>query len=94
MKKEDIDAVVMCTPTSTHSQIAIDAAESGKHVFVEKPIASTSDDVDLIINVAKKSGVKLMMCHFSRFFTKSYNCKKILVKMSKLHVDSFLPKKF
>ena len=78
MKKEDIDAVVICTPTSTHSQILIDAAEAGKHVFVEKPIASTSDDADRIINVAKKSGVQLMVGHFSRFLPNHIIAKKYL----------------
>jgi predicted dehydrogenase len=80
LKREDIDAVVICTPTSMHSQIAIDAAESGKHVFVEKPIASTSDDADLIINAAKKSAVKLMVGHFSRFLPNHIIAKKYIDK--------------
>jgi predicted dehydrogenase len=80
LKREDVDAVVICTPVSMHRQIAIDAAEAGKHVFVEKPIATTSDDADQMINAAKKSGVKLMVGHFSRFLPNHMIAKKYIDK--------------
>ena len=39
---EDVDAVALCTPNSTHAALAIAAARAGKHIFCEKPMANTS----------------------------------------------------
>src|SRR5512146_2445791 len=41
LKREDIQAVVIVTPTATHSQVIQDAAAAGKHIFCEKPLAQT-----------------------------------------------------
>lgn len=80
LKSNDADAIVICTPTSTHDQIAINAAEAGKHVFCEKPMASTSVDADLMIKAAKENEVKLMVGHFSRFLPNHIIAKKFVDK--------------
>ena len=46
LNNADIDAVVVCTPTNTHSQIIAEAARAGKHIFCEKPIAHELCRVD------------------------------------------------
>jgi UDP-N-acetylglucosamine 3-dehydrogenase len=64
----DIDIVDICTPTTTHVDIALVAAAAGKHLFVEKPLARNLADCDRIIEAAEKAGVNLMVGHVVRFF--------------------------
>jgi predicted dehydrogenase len=55
----DIDAVSICTPHDLHAPISVAAAEAGKHVLVEKPIAMTIEDATRMIAAAERNGVKL-----------------------------------
>ena len=64
----EVDAVDVCTTENSHGQIASDAAEFGKHVLVEKPIATTLADADRIIEAANSNGVKLMVAQTHRFY--------------------------
>ena len=61
------DAVSIVTPTETHSEIACAFLEKGVNVLVEKPIARTLEEADLMIETAAKSGAKLMVGHLERF---------------------------
>jgi predicted dehydrogenase len=61
------DAVSIVTPTETHARIACAFLEKGVHVLVEKPIARSLDEADLMIETAKKSGAKLMVGHLERY---------------------------
>lgn len=65
--REDIDAVDICLPHHLHAEVAIAAAEAGKHVLVEKPIANTLDQADAMIEAAKKAGIILMVAHNERY---------------------------
>lgn len=67
LKKKDIDVINICTPTHMHAQMAIDAAEAGKHVVSEKPIAITLNDADTMIETCKKNGVKLFVVKQNRY---------------------------
>ena len=58
-----IDAVVIATPAATHFDLAIAALESGKHVFVEKPMAQTPEEVEQIGALAKKNNLVAMVGH-------------------------------
>lgn len=58
-----IDAVVIATPAATHFKLAIAALESGKHVFVEKPMAQTVSEVEQIGALAKKKNLVAMVGH-------------------------------
>jgi predicted dehydrogenase len=58
-----IDAVVIATPPSSHIRVALEAIEAGKHVLVEKPLATTSKDASLLMNAAAEAGVVLMVGH-------------------------------
>ena len=66
---EGVNAVVIATPEPFHKDPAIAAAEAGKHILLEKPIATTLQDSDAIINAARRSGVKLQIGYCCRFDT-------------------------
>jgi UDP-N-acetyl-2-amino-2-deoxyglucuronate dehydrogenase len=55
----DIDIVCVCTPSGQHAAEAIAAAQAGKHVLVEKPMALSLSDADAMITVASVAGVRL-----------------------------------
>jgi UDP-N-acetylglucosamine 3-dehydrogenase len=67
LKDRSIDAVSICTPTTTHWKIAEEAVDSGKDVFVEKPICDTSEQARLLVAKAEREGVKIMPGHIERF---------------------------
>lgn len=54
-----IDAVILCTPSGQHADQAVAAAQAGKHVLVEKPLATTLADADRMIAACEAAGVKL-----------------------------------
>jgi predicted dehydrogenase len=58
-----IDAVAIATPVATHFELARKALECGKHVFIEKPLTSTSAEARELIDLAQKKGLKLMVDH-------------------------------
>lgn len=59
----DVDALVLATPAPAHARMAIDALRSGKHVFVEKPLALSSDDAEAVVAMAEETGRVLMVGH-------------------------------
>jgi predicted dehydrogenase len=67
LQKEDMDAVDICLPDSNHVGPSIDAAEAGKHILLEKPMARTTEDCKKIRNACDDGGVRLMIAHVLRF---------------------------
>ncbi len=61
------DAVVITTPTFTHKDLAVLAAEAGKHIFCEKPMALTLAECDAMIEAAERNGVFLQLGFMRRF---------------------------
>lgn len=59
LARDDVDAVVVSTPHYLHAPLGIEAANAGKHVIVEKPMATTLEDADALITACKKNGVLL-----------------------------------
>jgi predicted dehydrogenase len=55
--RPDIDVVDICTPNNVHAEIAIAAAEAGKHIICEKPLARTVDEARAMAAAVKKAGV-------------------------------------
>jgi len=59
---DDIDLVDICTPSGpSHTEIALAAAEAGKHIFCEKPLAASLDDARAMLAAVEKAGVKHMV---------------------------------
>ena len=58
-----VDAVIIATPVSTHFELALAALEAGKHVLVEKPLTSASEDALRLIDAAARRNLVLMVDH-------------------------------
>jgi len=67
LEKEEFDAALVCTPTSTHTEIATRLIENKKHIFVEKPLTYLSEDGQKLIEAAKKNNVILTCGYIERF---------------------------
>jgi len=63
----DLDAVVICSPTDTHADYVVKAAGAGKHIFCEKPLDLSLERVKEVLEVVRKSGVRLMLGFNRRF---------------------------
>ena len=63
-KRDDLDAILVCTPPHLHEPISILAMQTGKHVLCEKPLARTLDECQRMINVSKKTK-KILKCGFN-----------------------------
>ncbi len=64
---DEVEAVVICTPTWLHKDMIIQAAEAGKHVFTEKPMTVTVKEADEVLSKVSKAGVKLQVGYMRRF---------------------------
>jgi len=65
--KSDIDAVLIMVPHYLHEALVVKAAEAGKHVLCEKPMARTLEECDRMITATQKAGVKFMIAENHRF---------------------------
>src|SRR3989449_1322268 len=59
----EIDAVAVVTPVSTHFDLAKVALENGKHVFIEKPFTSTTQQAEELIELAERKNLRIMVDH-------------------------------
>ena len=73
----DLDAVIVATPDDLHRDACVLAAQAGKHILVEKPIATTMEDAEAIIQSADSAGVKLMVGFSLRFSLHYLQAKKV-----------------
>ncbi|MCS7095286.1 MAG: Gfo/Idh/MocA family oxidoreductase [Thaumarchaeota archaeon] len=64
---DDVDAVTVCTPSTSHARITIDFLLSGKHVLIEKPMASNLGEALDVVDASKSSKGKVMVGHIERF---------------------------
>jgi myo-inositol 2-dehydrogenase/D-chiro-inositol 1-dehydrogenase/scyllo-inositol 2-dehydrogenase (NAD+) len=67
LEETEFDAVVITTPTPTHLPLTALAAEHGKHIFLEKPMALNLEECDRINSVVKKNNVMLQLGFMRRF---------------------------
>ena len=67
LKREDIDAVSICTESGHHAVHALYCLNAGKHVLVEKPMALSLNDADKMIKLSREKNLKLGICHQNRF---------------------------
>jgi len=61
--RQDIDIVDICTPGDSHAEIAIAAAQAGKAILCEKPLANSVADAERMLAAVQKAGVIHMLCH-------------------------------
>ncbi|OYD07401.1 Gfo/Idh/MocA family protein [Paludifilum halophilum] len=78
IERDDIDLIDIVTPNDTHAEIAIAAAEAGKHVFCEKPLALSLDQAKRMLEAVDKAGVTHMICHNYRFSPAVQWAKKLI----------------
>ena len=76
----DIQAVVIATPVSTHYSLAKECLESGKHVFVEKPLADSSKKCQSLINIAKRNSLSIFVDHTFLYTSAVNKMKEIASK--------------
>lgn len=80
IRQAKIDLALVCTPHPFHREPAVEAAQAGAHLLVEKPLASTLEDCDAIIEACNNSGVKLGVISQRRWYAP--------VKRVKMAIDS------
>ena len=76
---DDVAAVSVVTPDFLHREIAVAACEAGKHVLLEKPMATTVEDAQAIADAAKANGVTLMVDFHNRWNPAMYNLKQAIL---------------
>lgn len=88
-----IDAVLICSSTDTHARLISAAARAGKHIFCEKPIASTLAEIDDALEAVDKAGVKLQIGFNRRFDANFARVRRAVVdgeigRPSLMHITS------
>lgn len=78
IERNDIDVIDIVTPNHTHAEIAIAAAEAGKHIITEKPLALTLEEAKRMHEAAKKYDIIHMICHNYRFVPAIQFVKKLI----------------
>lgn len=75
---DSVDAAVVAVPTSSHAEVSLDGIERGVHLLIEKPIAATLEEADLIVARANDAGVLLATGHVERFNAALRACEPYL----------------
>lgn len=95
---DNIELVVVNTPSVTHFELAMQAIQAGKHVIVEKPFTATVTQAEELIALAKKKNVKLSVYHNRRYDSDYKTIKKVLDERSlgkiveaEIHYDRYVP---
>ena len=76
--RDDISAVIVCTPPDVHAEISIAAMRSGKHVLCEKPMTRTISESEKMLQVAKETGMTLKCGFNHRHHPAIWEAKKLL----------------
>jgi len=67
LARDDVDAVILCTPTQMHAEQAIACMQAGKHVQVEIPLSDSWADAQAVLDMQKATGLTCMVGHTRRF---------------------------
>jgi len=78
LKDPNVQVVCICTPSGTHSDLAVKAARAGEHVLTEKPLDITAEKMTRMIKTCRKQGVKLGVVLQRRSFESSSKIKQAL----------------
>ncbi|MEN8662437.1 MAG: Gfo/Idh/MocA family oxidoreductase [Lentimonas sp.] len=74
----EVQAIDICSPTGQHTQLAVEAAEAGKHLFIEKPLAFDSEGCQRIENAIQKTDVIAQVGHCIRFWPEYMSLKSTI----------------
>src|SRR5690606_27134497 len=66
LARADLDAVFITSPTNRHAEHVIAAAQAGKHILLQKPMALTLADCNAMIAAVNEAGVKFSLCYQMR----------------------------
>jgi UDP-N-acetylglucosamine 3-dehydrogenase len=78
LKNDNIDAVSVCLPNALHAPVSIAALNAGKHVLCEKPMATSRQEAEEMIQASIENNKKLMIAHNQRFVASHVKAKQIL----------------
>jgi UDP-N-acetylglucosamine 3-dehydrogenase len=78
LAQTDVDAVSICTPPSTHADLLEMACAAGKHVLLEKPIATSLGSLDLMRRLAQESRSTIEVVHNERFMDFNLGARRIV----------------
>ncbi|MCX0242166.1 Gfo/Idh/MocA family protein [Streptomyces drozdowiczii] len=67
LERDDVAAVLIATPPATHAAMATAALRAGRHVFCEKPLATTTEDASAVVHEARRAGRALVVDHVLRY---------------------------
>jgi 2-hydroxy-4-carboxymuconate semialdehyde hemiacetal dehydrogenase len=86
LKRSDVDAVILCTPTQMHAQQAIDCMNAGKHVQVEIPLCDNLAEGKAVVELQRKTGL-VAMCGHTRRFNPSHQFVHKRIKAGEFNVQ-------
>ncbi|MFJ5624156.1 Gfo/Idh/MocA family protein [Peribacillus loiseleuriae] len=78
LKLKEIDAISVCLPNYLHAPVSIDALNAGKHVLCEKPMATSKEEAEAMIQAANINEKTLMIAHNQRFVASHQTAKQII----------------
>ena len=78
LKNPEIDAVSVCAANVAHAELTIQALNAGKHVLCEKPMATTVEECEAMVEAAKKNGKYLMIGQNQRLAKAHATAKKLI----------------
>lgn len=86
LARDDVDAVILCTPTQMHAAQAIASLQAGKHVQVEIPLADTLEDAEAVVASQKQTGL-IAMCGHTRRFNPSHQWIHRKIERGELNIQ-------
>ena len=78
LEDDQVNAVYVATPPHLHARETVLAAEAGKHVLCEKPMALTTGEARAMIDACQANGVMLTICHYQRFNARHQRIRSLL----------------
>ncbi|TVP83494.1 MAG: gfo/Idh/MocA family oxidoreductase [Alkalicoccus sp.] len=78
IQDDEVDAVYIATPPSSHKEYTIMAAEAGKPVYVEKPMANSTEECEDMIRACRKNGVPLFTAYYRRSLPRFKKVKELI----------------
>ncbi len=79
IRSSEIDAVIICSSTDTHTQFIVESAMAGKQIFCEKPIAHDLNEIDNALKIVEDEGVKLQIGFNRRFDNNHIRLKQAIM---------------